>query len=238
MIYNGHSDDQDIVSTIADSTGMNKTADIKKITRAANEANRTVWNWIFEAYGGWQYDDGNQSNLPSATAHLNSGQSKYTIPSDALTVRQVSVKDENGNWTDIDPITAEEIHSHSTENEFGKTPGSPAYYRLIGNIVELYPAPNYTQVRSLRMQFDRGSVAFTSTSTNTSPGFASEFHGAIPVGASFILGSDRTLRNRADLEKRWLGYETSVKRYYKARYAELHPENKRTQKTDPLSQLH
>jgi hypothetical protein len=70
MIYNGDSDEQDIVSYVAETTGLNKTAKIKTITRAVNEANRLIWAWIFQAYGGWQYDDGNQTTLPSATAAL------------------------------------------------------------------------------------------------------------------------------------------------------------------------
>lgn len=236
MVYNGNSDEQDIVSQIADSTGVNKTADIKRITRAVNETMRLIWAWIFESYGGWQYDDANQTNLPSATTALVANQQKYTIPSDAITVRQVSYKDTAGNWHDVDPITAEDIHSVSEETEFYDTPGLPRYYRMIGNVINIYPAANYSQPASLRMQFDRGSVAFTSTDTSKTPGFVSEFHGAVSVGASFIIASDKTLKNTNNLAGRWAEYERNIKAYYKARFAELNPVKKKSYQTDPLSE--
>lgn len=238
MVYNGNTDGQDIVSTIADSTGMNKIADLKRITRAANEATRLIWAWIFESYGGWQYDDGNQTTLSSAKAPLAASQSKYTIPSDAISIRQVSVQDTSGQFYDLTPITTEEIHSRSTETEFQDTAGRPRYYRLISNVIELYPAPNYSQPTSLRVQFDRGSVAFASTDSTKSPGFVSEFHGAVPVGASYIIASDRSLSNRGNLGQRWLQYREDIQDYYKARFVELNPTEVLTERHDPLTNLH
>ena len=239
MIYNGDSDEQDIVSYVAETTGLNKTAKIKTITRAVNEANRLIWAWIFQAYGGWQYDDGNQTTLPSATAALVAGQQKYTIPSDAITVRQVSVKDESGQWKDVDPITTEQINQNSTETEFYDVAGNPMYYRLVSNVINIYPAPNYSQAASIRIQFDRGSVSFTSTDTTKTPGFVSEFQGALHVGASYIIASDRTLSNRVDLRDRWKDYEQDIKDYYKARFVELSPDGETLVRTaDPLNQLH
>lgn len=238
MVYNGHATNQDIVSTISDHTGAHKTVDIEAITRAANEADRLIWSWIFSSYEGWEYDDGNQTDLPSAKAHLTAGQNKYTIPEDALVVKKVSFKGEDGTWTDLDPITSEDIATREAESEFEDTNGLPRYYRLRANVVEVYPAPNFTQVRSLRMQFGRGSVGFTTTDTTKTPGYASEFHGATSTGAAVIMAPDRGLRNQASLETRWANYETAIKQYYKARFEELNPVQKRTSRHDPLTNLH
>lgn len=238
MQFNGHSTNQDIVSSISRKTGYNKVADLEAITEQANEASRVVWSWIFQAYGGWQYDDGNQTNLPSATTALVQNQQKYTIPADAITVRQVSYRDTAGNWHDIDPITTEQIHQGSTETEFYKTAGQPMYYRMIANVINLYPAPNYDQVASLRVQFDRGSVAFATTDTTKTPGFVSEFHGAVPVGASYFIASDRTLDNKNNLRERWMEYEDAIKGYYKARFVENNPNQKLIRTHDPLINLH
>lgn len=236
MVYNGNSTNQDIVSTISDHTGVHKTAEIEAITRAANEADRIIWSWIFDSYEGWQYDDGNQGTLPSAKAHLTSGQNKYTLPEDALVVRKVSCKDEAGNWTDLTAMTDEDMSV--AENEFESTDGQPRKYRLRGNVVEIHPAPNYTQVRSLRMHFDRGSVGFSTTDTIKTPGYASEFHGATSTGAGYIIAADRGLRNLVSLKGRWDEYEKAIKSYYVARFHELNPVQKCTSRTDPLTTLH
>lgn len=236
MVYNGHATNQDIVSTISDHTGVHKTADIEAITRAANEADRIIWSWIFDSYEGWQYDDGNQTDLPSAKAHLVSGQNKYTLPEEALVVRKVSFKDTAGTWTDLDAMTDEDMTR--AESEFEENDGLPRFYRLRGNVVEIHPAPNFSQNRSLRMHIDRGSVGFATTDTTKTPGYASEFHGATSTGAAYIIAGDRGLRNLGSLEKRWKDYEVSIKQYYKARFHELSPETKRSHREDPLNQLH
>lgn len=238
MQFNSHSDNQDIVSYVVDATGLNATAHLKQITRAVNEAMRIIWSWIFEAYGGWQYDDGNQSDLPSATAALVASQQKYTLPSEALTVRRVSVKDASGNWHDVDPITLEEITAGGrAEEEYLDTPGSPIRYRLVAGILKLYPAPNYAQAASLRVQFDRGSVQFVSTDTTKSPGFISELHGAVPTGAALHIAGDKTLKNHDRIERRWERYEKSIKSTYKKRFVELNPETHRSEYTDPLAEV-
>jgi len=237
MQFNSHSDNQDIVSYVVDATGLNPVAHLKQITRAANETLRIIWNWIFDAYGGWQFDDGNQSDLPTATTALVASQQKYTLPSEALTVRKVSVKDQSGSWHDLDPITFEEITAGQAEEDFLSTPGNPAYFRLVGNVLKVYPAPNYAQDASMRLAFDRGAVQFASTDTTKKPGFASEFHGAVPAGASAFIAKNKNHKNTERLERDWLRYEERIKSFYKRRFAELNPETHRSEVTDPLAEV-
>lgn len=237
MVFNGDPDEQDIVSFIADATGMNKTAHIKQITRHANAASRAVWAVIFKAYGGWQYDDTNNADLPTAFADVVSGQSKYTIPDAALTIRQVSVKDESGFWRDVDPVTTEDIHSVSTEDEFQDTPGNPRYYRLVSNVIELYPATNYSQTRSIRIKFDRGSTSFSSDDTTKAPGFDSEFHDAIHIGASYMIAADKNLKNVTRKEKQWQDIRDDIEAFYAARFVEMNPTTKRSYYEDPITFL-
>lgn len=237
MQFNSHSDNQDIVSYVVDATGLNATAHLKQITRATNEALRIIWSWIFDAYGGWQFDDGNQSDLPSATTALVASQQKYTLPSEALTIRKVSVKDESGQWRDLDPITLEQITAGAAEEEYLSTPGSPIQYRLTAGIVKLYPAPNYAEDAALRVRFDRGTVQFASTDTTKKPGFAAEFHGAVPSGASAFIAKNKNHKNTERLERDWLRYEERIKSFYKRRFAELNPETHRSEVTDPLAEV-
>lgn len=237
MQYNSHADNQDIVSLIVDATGLNATAHIKQITRATNEANRIIWSWIFDAYGGWQYDDGNHSNLPTATAALVASQQKYTLPSEAITVRSVAVKDQSGFWRNLEPITLEEIATRQAENEFHSTTGNPLYYRPVNGLIFLYPAPNYAQAASLQVEFDRGSVQFASTDTTKTPGFASEFHGAVASGASYFIAKNKNHKNTGRLERDWFRYEERIKSFYKARFAELNPQQPTNEFIDPIAEV-
>lgn len=237
MQFNSHSDNQDIVSYVVDATGLNPVAHLKQITRAANEALRIIWSWIFDAYGGWQYDDGNQTDLPSATTALVASQQKYTLPSEALTVRDASVQDQGSQWRDLEPITLEEITARGAEEEFLSTPGDPIYYRPVAGLVKLYPAPNYSQAASLRVRFDRAAVQFASTDTTKKPGFAAEFHGAVPAGASAFIAKNKNHKNTERLERDWLRYEERIKSFYKRRFAELNPSQPRSEVTDPMAEV-
>ena len=223
MQYNNHSDSQDIVSMIGDATGIDTTNELKQITRAANEANRQIWSWIFDAYGGWVYDDGNNSDLPTSTTTLTADQQQYTLPVEALTVRAVEVKDEGGVWHVLTPTTEELIRQVQAEAEFNKTSGQPNFYVPYDRLVKLYPPPNYTQAASLRLSFDRGSVQFDSTDISQTPGFASEFHGAIPAGASYFIAKNKKLSNISTLREDWFLYEGKIKQFYQKRYQNMFP---------------
>lgn len=222
MQYNSHSDNQDIVSLIGDQTGVSTTNEIKQITRAANKANRQVWSWIFESYG-FQYDDSNNSNLPVATTTLKANQQKYTLPSEALTVKALEYKNSNGDWQKLIPLTLEEINQKTSEKEFEDTPAEPRFYVPMSGIVKLYPASDTERSLGLRIQFDRGATTFNSTDTTKTPGFASEFHDAVAVGASYEIAKNHQLPQANALLGEWQDYERRIKGFYSERYAELYP---------------
>lgn len=151
-------------------------------TAYINGAMRDIWHIIHYASGNWKYDDGNQTDLPQATAALVDGQAKYALPTDALTVERLEFKDESGTWTVLRPITQKEIGV--AVDEFLDADGNPHYYRLLDDTIELFPAPNYSQSASLKVYYARGSVSFQSADTTDSPGFASEYHDYVPMEAS------------------------------------------------------
>ena len=184
MVFNGDSDDQDIC-TLADdlASTTDNVFPLKQKARFANKTLGTIWSVIFKSYGGWQFDDSNQTNLPSATTALVSGQQQYTNPTDAVTVRGVEVKTTGGTWQAISPITEEEIRDLGlAEAEFFKVAGQPIRYRAMDGLIKLYPGPNYSQAASLRMTFDRDMTNFASTDTTKEPGFMSNFHDLVAVG--------------------------------------------------------
>lgn len=223
MQFNSHSDSQDIVSLVNDMTGISKTAEIKQITRACNEANKKIWSWIFESYGGWQYDDSNNSDLPIATANLVADQKNYTLPTEALTVKAVEYKNANGDWHKLDSVPTSLINQHTSENEWHDESGEPRWYALLGRVIELYPASSASRDSALRIQFDRGSTTFLSTDISKSPGFVSEFHEAVAVGASYFIARNKSLRQVNDLKDNWIDYENRIKSFYTKKWQEEFP---------------
>ncbi len=198
---------------------------LKEFTRHNNRANSQIWSWIFESYGGMKYDDSNQTNLPSATDTLTSGQVTYPIPSGAISVAGVEVKGVGGSWMKLNPITLEQIQEVSAENQFYNTSATPLFYRVVGQTIKIYPAANWTQAASWRVLFDRGSVAFASTDTTATPGFISEFHDAVPVGGSLFWMAinkpgSQTLQ---ELKLQWMDFEKRIKFFYGKQFRELFP---------------
>jgi len=223
--YNSHSDSQDIVSLTNDLANTDNTVySLVQKTRAANKTLRKIWSWIFEAYGGWIYDDSNNTDFPIATTQIVSSQQDYSIPSEALTVNDLEVKDSSGNWYDLKPITSEEIDKLQAEKEFFKTNGLPIYYLMISGSFKLFPTPNYTQAASLRISFDRGATTFTSGDTTKTPGFVSQFHDAVAVGMALEWAREKGLNDLLQgLYADWRRYELDIKKFYTVRYYEKYP---------------
>lgn len=188
MEYNETTNNSGIIQTIESLTDLGDTyisgdtSRLKDFTNKTNRVQHRVWHLIHTATGNWSYDDNNQTDLPVATTDLVSGQLTYTIPSEALTVERVEVKDESDNWIRLTPITDEKIPG--AIEEFQDTDSDPVYYKLKGNVITLYPSADYSQADSLQVYYDRASVDFSYDDTTATPGFASVYHDILPIGAS------------------------------------------------------
>jgi len=174
-----------VIQTIEDMTDLGQTTIsgdatlLKKFTSYVNQESRRIWATIFKANGNWQYDDGNNTDIPESATDLVSAQGKYALPTDALTVQKVDAKDSSGEWYTLTPITKE--MTNESMDEFMSTNGQPNFYRLFGNTIELYPAPNYASTGGLKIYYDRDSFDFATTDTTKAPGFASPFHKLLPL---------------------------------------------------------
>lgn len=195
-------------------------------TAYANNALRSIWHLIFKSFGGWQYDDNNQTDLPSGVIDLNSNQTSYALPPGALTVRGIEILSSDGStWRKLLPITEEQIRDRSAVGEFFNTSSTPVYYQLVGPSVKLYPAANYTVTGGFKVFFDRGSVAFASSDTTATPGFASEYHDLVGIESSIMhleikSPSDPTL---AGLRLRRQDRRNDLKEFYNKRFREMFP---------------
>lgn len=223
--FNSHSDNLDIVSLINDLVNTDNTSyALKSKTRAVNKANHIIWTEIFDAYGGIQFDDSNQTDLPRATANLVSGQKTYAMPASALTVRGIEIQLSSGGvWQKLTPLTYEQIQDRQAIAQFYSTASTPLFYTVLGDTIELFPAPNYTVTSGFKVYFDRGSVDFASTDTSKVPGFASDFHDALAVSAALEYAKRQNLPQAVALERDWNDYRSRIKRYYSMRFHQMFP---------------
>lgn len=185
MVYNNTTTKAGIIQEIEKKTDLGLgyiTGDsnlLVSFTADVNNALHDVWHLINLATRNWRYDDGNYTDLPSSTTDLVSGTAKYALPSEALTVQRIEIKDVNGNWYKLKPIVLENLTG--ALDEFEDVDSTPMYYKLINGTIELFPAPNYSQTDSLRVYYDRASVLFNYDDTTASPGFPAPYHEILPI---------------------------------------------------------
>lgn len=190
MQYNDVSGGQGIIQDITFWTGVDLSAfQIADRTRSVNEWYRTVWTWIFDSYGGWQFIDSNVSDtstgVPYADQTITSGTGLYALPSAALTVTGVEIQlSSGGPFTRLIPITQEQFQLMGGDGRFPST-GTPLYYMLQGDIIRLLSVPNYTLAGALRVYFDQDISLFAVGDTTKVPGFASVFHRILSFGPSY-----------------------------------------------------
>lgn len=195
---------------------------LSDITAFCNTELRMTWHHVFKSTNAWQYDDSNQTNLPSATANLVSGTRAYLLPSDALVVRQIKIKNSSGEYYEVYPCTNEEIDEDQPN-------GTPLRYVLVGNTIKFNVAPSYNSDAGLKVFFDRGSVSFDTSDTTQQPGFASEYHDLIPIGASIrylkiYSPSDATI---PQLEKDYARLLKNLEEFYQKQYRSYKPKLQR-----------
>jgi hypothetical protein len=179
---------------------------------------RTVWHTIFTATGAWQYDDGNQTNLPNATIALTATRD-YALPVDALTIQKVTVLNAAGEPYQIFP-TSEDVIDPDLDDV-----GTPMTYKIIGRTIRLNRIPSWTIADGIKFYFDRGSVAFAFDDEDKAPGFATEYHDIIPLGASvkWLKVNQPTNPSLPALQQDYIRATQNLKEFYQKQYKAYKP---------------
>lgn len=158
---------------------------IAQKTRNINRWLDDVVSIILACDGRWEWDDSNNTDLPIGTAALVNNQQDYSISGATfLDVTRVEVKDINGNYYLLNPISQHDVTTQAL-SEFQKTAGRPIYYDKVGDSIFLYPKPSSSAVTlsaGLKVYFQRVGSYFTVNDTTKSPGFAPLFHRILSVG--------------------------------------------------------
>lgn len=189
--------------------------------RAANEYYRKAALTIWESDTNWEWDDsGRTSKRPIARTDLKDGQEQYTIPTDAFDIFRVEIMDSNGDFYRIHPFQEENIGS--ALSEWFDEKGTPQYYRLVGDMIYLKPAPDSnetTLTRGMKLYVERDVEEFTPSDTTKQPGFPAKFHTILSYGAALRFATSKGLeRKKQTLKGELNSLMEDLRNYYATRH--------------------
>lgn len=161
------------------------------IARYINRYYDMVVTKILQSDKTWNWDDTNKTDLPIKDLNIVSGQLDYSIPgSEYLKVSRVEIKDQNGNWQQLEFFTSDMLVRRALKDLSGQS-GVPQRFRLQANSLFFDVTPNYSSTLGLRIFYQRNVDYFVSTDTTKKPGFAEMFHVILSKGAAleYCLGA-------------------------------------------------
>lgn len=226
MQFNSHSTGQDIC-TLADKLSKQNviTYPLTEKVTDANTASKIILTEIHNAYGGWKYDDKNNTDFPIATGNLVSGQDDYSLPVDTNFLNAVYVLQEGStdNWTKLIPLTLEEINRIEAEPAFQTTDSTPMYYRAIANSVKIYPASDYSLENGIMIEYSGDISGFTTTDTTKTAGFDSMFHEAIAYYMASQIATINVLKIAQERRTEWQEWLLRIRRHYSQKFRDMFP---------------
>ena len=192
------------------------------IARNSNVHYRNAVALIWDAVGDWEYDDSNKTDMPIATTTLVDDQADYELPSGAQKLERVEVKDDEGDYKLMTPMTKEQITDRAMTEIFSES-GMPQFYDVIGRSIILYPTPSTDHVTAsagLKIYVSRDITEFNATTTTREPGFANNFHRYIPVGNALDFANAKGMLDKIKFftaQKDMI--EKEMKTFYSRRHA-------------------
>ena len=189
---------------------------VRNMNIAYHDVARVIW----ESDGTWNYDVGNNTDLPIAYRTIANASATYAIPTTAIRVEQVEIKNADGNWSKLKPINYHDL-SISPE-EFLSGTGLPIYYSLEGTQITLFPSPGtgfVTTSSGLAVRLSRSVTEIATTADSYTPGFVAPFHRIL----SYAAALDFEQNNQ---KKQWLAgqkqrLEQGLRTFYSKRGAEF-----------------
>lgn len=194
-------------------------SDTNKV-RNMNIAYQDVARVIWESDGAWHYDDSNNTDSPVAYRTIANASASYLVPTTALRIEGVEVKNASGEWQKMLPVSLHDL-TVSPEQYLTGT-GMPVEYMLEGNEIRLFPAPgtgSTTMSSGMAVRLSRAVTELATTATTTIPGFATSFHRILSLAASIDFTQDENQRRFLVAQRARL--EQGMVRFYSKRAAEF-----------------
>lgn len=121
----------------------------------------------------WDWDDAGNTDLPIFTATLVAEQADYTLPTTAIDVLRVEIRDATGDYYVIHPFDESNVKGRAV-TDYGESSGKPSTYRLVARSIFLDPKPkagSVTTSQGIRIYTNREVKEFSASTTTTEVGF-------------------------------------------------------------------
>lgn len=203
------------VDFLCGSTSANYPPAAKR--RNMNIHYQDVARLIWESDGTWAYDDANNTDGPVAYRSVANASASYLVPTTAIRIKDVEIKDSSGDWKVLTPVTLDEMNGISPEEYYTGT-GLPIKYQLEGNEIRLFPAPGtgyVTMSSGMAVRLSRGVTEFPVTASTATPGFAVPFHRILSYGVALDFEKDEGQRRFLLMQKDRL--ERGLVKFYSKR---------------------
>jgi hypothetical protein len=218
---NGMIQDMEMLLNFPDGGISGDSTLLKQVTGLVNQAYLKTTAYVMGLDPKWVWDDFNLTDHPIATADLVSNQEDYTLPgrydgangSTLMKLLKVSILDTSG----IEVVLQHTDMSEADLNRLYTTGSIPAYYKLIGNSIKLFPKPltgSVTLNEGLKVYFQRSPDPFTSADTTQQPGIPEPFHRMITLEAAMDYASARGLPNLEYLQGKLSELKTILDEFF------------------------
>lgn len=141
---------------------------------------------ILQSADGADFDDKNYtSDFPESTKDLVADQADYSLPTDLIKEKRLTVSYDGTNWYKAKPFDINESGIYLKNDYFSE---EAPYYDLHDNSLNLYPTPTADVTAGLKIWMSRNMELFSSaevTAGTKEPGFDRQFHYLIPLKASW-----------------------------------------------------
>lgn len=193
---------------------------IKVKTLDVNDALGNFFLLAVKAGGRFQVDDTNQTDYPIITTDAVSGQQDYAFvydgsstPNQILDLRQVRIKDPNGNW-----ITLTQIDREVDDiNQYEGVSGTPTSFDVDSNAVKFFPKFNYNSTGGIELYVSRTPSYFVSTDTTKEAGIPKLFQAYLWLRPAYLYCLVKTLPQTKGLQIEVEKMEKMISSYYSRR---------------------
>lgn len=170
--------------------------------RLFNNAYHDVARLIWSSDSTYTWDESNYTDGPVATRTVANASATYLIPTTAIRIRGVEIKDAGGNWYKLTPLDYSTLDV-SPESYLTGT-GLPVQYSIQGNEIRLFPAPGtgyVTMSSGMAVRLSRNVTEIATSATTMTPGFPASFHPILSYAASMAFTQDDKQRQFLAVQK-------------------------------------
>jgi hypothetical protein len=169
------------------------TYPIADLTRNLNRRWDEAKTFLYLADGRWQSAEAIYS------VNLVSGTQGYTVPRTHIKINRVEVVTEAGTAVRLKPIDKSDVSTSIVDYE--STDGTPIFYELTGQTINLYPAPDYASSNGLKWWYQGTPDYFETTDTTAEPDMIQTLDRYLSVGAALDYANAKILSNKNDLKE-------------------------------------